>query len=136
MQYAKITEELFLGPKPNAKDIAELKTKGITSILSCLEPREVTLTITETCRKEGLLWTQVPIPDAFYGKIPTCEQIFQAVDQLEAWLSSGQKVYLHCFEGRGRSPLIAMAYLTLKREKRIVEAIYQVKKAWPLTDPR
>jgi protein-tyrosine phosphatase len=134
MEYAEIIHSLFLGPKPAEKDFDELKKVGITAVLCLLEDQEGAQKIKDLCQKYQLLYHQIPIPDAFHGGLPTPSQILEAVSKINEWLTTHHKVYVHCYEGRGRSPLLVTAYLCLKGN-RLYAAINCVKRSWPRADP-
>ena len=58
----------------------------------------------------GFTQAQVPIRDGIVGGIPSVDQIAEAVEKLHGLLDN-HVVYVHCFAGVGRSPLVCAAYL-------------------------
>lgn len=137
MKYGKILEKLIIGPCPDDDKILELKKMGMTAILSILNNDDPIKpeTVERMAKSNGLIWANVAIRDAFYKGIPTAEKIKEAVDKIEEWLSNNHKIYLHCLVGQGRSPLIATAYLCMKKNERFFSAIAKVKNSWPIADP-
>jgi protein-tyrosine phosphatase len=86
----------------------------------------------EVCRKNGVEFLSFPIVDR---SIPTLDS--HAVDlfeQIDAALSHGKKVSVHCRQGIGRSGLVA-ASLSVARGTSPAVAIEQIGKARRATVP-
>jgi protein tyrosine phosphatase (PTP) superfamily phosphohydrolase (DUF442 family) len=125
--------ELAVGPYVTAGDIPMLRQAGITAILNLQQPDERPQVPPEV--REVFLWQRVPALDGIYGGVPGMDWFAEVVDCLRTWREEGETSYVHCYAGRGRSPLACMAYLAVGCNMRLVEAIWQVKQAHPPTDP-
>jgi len=110
----RVTDHLLIGSYPlDNKDIEELRSLGITAILS--------LQTEEDLGERGIQWEEktalaanltfrsVPVRDFdtadLQQKLPNC------VVLLDRMLWAGHTVYLHCTAGANRSPTVAAAYL-------------------------
>jgi protein-tyrosine phosphatase len=118
MDYHRILAKLYVGSYPEqADDIRLLKREaGITAVLN--------LQTDDDMRHFKLNWDELLLhyknsdidvrrvsvrdfdPDDLRTKLPTC------VATLDQLLQSGHRVYLHCSAGAGRSPTVAIAYLS------------------------
>jgi protein-tyrosine phosphatase len=132
MDYTQINSNLYIGSCPkDLKGISALKEIGVTSVLNlqtiaderylkidwkALEKRY------ESC---GIQVRRVPVRDFdcedLEEKLPAC------VRELHGLLSAGHVVYLHCTAGCGRSPTVAIAYLTWHCSMTLVDACEYVR---------
>lgn len=131
---------LYLGPFPDASICSELEDRGVNAVLSIIHPTDEL--VIPSALKERFAWNNVAIKDSFFKGVPSVAQLGQAVEILKTWRREGRVIYIHCREGRGRSPLVAMAYLVMgneeepaPREHRLSYAIFRVKKSRPIADP-
>jgi atypical dual specificity phosphatase len=101
-----IDEQVFLGGALMFDDLTRLRRQGVGAVVNlCAErsdnPRRLSAT------QMDYLW--LPVVDTHP---PTMEQILQGLAWIEQRLSAGQKVYIHCAAGMGRSvTLLACWYL-------------------------
>ena len=135
-----LPDHLWVGPAPGPEDLAELEVLGITAVLSVIHPTDgydlpASIRQRFTCDR-------LPIVDALRGGVPTVEDLANGVEILRRWRREGHRIYLHCLEGKGRSPLVAMAYLVVgnneernSRKHRLTSVIAHVKRARPIADP-
>lgn len=130
---------LALGCCPNEGDVNTLIRKGISAVLSLQEhsvegsPAPLFLQ-----GVRPLVWANVPIQDGGEGGwngVPTVEGLAAAVAKIQAWHQEGQRVYLHCRQGIGRAPTVAIAYLILARGFHIASAVARVVERHPGSDP-
>jgi atypical dual specificity phosphatase len=87
-----------------AADLAELRERGITALLSLTE----TPLPTGALEAAGITGYHVPIPDT---TAPTPEQFEQALAFIDRELALGRRVAVHCLVGEGRTGTILAAYL-------------------------
>lgn len=128
-------EALALGPCPTEGDLEDLIDAGIAAVLS-LQRHSVEGAPVPV--GERLVWANVPIEDGGEGGwdgVPTVEGLAAAVERIGAWHREGRRVYLHCRQGIGRAPTVAIAYLTLARGMHLAHAIARVISRRPLSDP-
>src|SRR5438105_5005171 len=101
-----IDEQMFLGGAMMFDDLARLQRQGVEAVVNlCAErpdnPRRLRVA------QMDYLW--LPVTDA---QPPTVEQIVQGLAWIEQRVHAGQKVYIHCAAGMGRSvTLLACWYL-------------------------
>ncbi|CAI8619313.1 unnamed protein product [Vicia faba] len=113
-----VTSCLFIGGALAARSVYTLQYLGITHIL-CLCTNEI-----------GQSETQ--FPDVFeYKNFSVCDNedfnittVFdEACDFIDCVEQKGQKILVHCFEGKSRSVTLVLAYLMLRKK-------YTLSKAW------
>jgi hypothetical protein len=63
------------------------------------------------------------------------EWLADCVEQIEKWEEQGHTVYVHCNMGKGRSPLVCMAYLVKAKDMRLAQAIRRVCDRRAQADP-
>lgn len=130
---------LAVGCYPTDVDVHLLVREGINAILSLQEhliEGEPALLCLHGVKR--LAWANVPIQDGGEGGwdgVPTVEGLSAAVAQIRAWHQEGRRVYLHCRQGIGRAPTVAIAYLILERGMHIAPAIARVVERHPFSDP-
>lgn len=130
---------LALGCCPSDEDVNALIEEGIDAVLS-LQEHPVEGAPSSVCLQgmSRLVWANVPIRDGGDGGwdgVPTVEGLAAAAEQIGRWHREGRRVYLHCRQGIGRAPTVAMAYLILGRGMHIAHAIARVVARHPRSDP-
>ena len=96
-------------------EVREWKNERMNAVVSLLtneEQREFDLLRELECAEQhGLTFISLPIIDL---GVPTAlEETFRTLSKVEALLTSGQNVGIHCRQGIGRSSLIAAALLVM-----------------------
>jgi protein-tyrosine phosphatase len=86
---------------------------GIDVVVSLLTPGEVDeFDIADEarfCQSNGIGFVNLPVPDR--GVPPSREAVLELVSQLDAHLSNGKTVGIHCRQGIGRSGVLAACLL-------------------------
>ena len=122
-----IDEQMFLGGAMMFDDLARLQRQGVEAVVNlCAErpdnPRHL------MAAQMDYLW--LPVTDA---QPPTVEQIVQGLAWIEQRVCAGQKVYIHCAAGMGRSvTLLACWYLYTGRMS-VPQVLAFVKRRRPQT---
>lgn len=102
----RVTDELFIGCKRSAHDFKNLQFYGITHIINCAhELQHMT-----TAYDERITWLWLPMYDSINTSDVT-SHVESAIQFINAAISSGHKVLIHCAAGRSRSSSILIAYL-------------------------
>jgi protein-tyrosine phosphatase len=112
---------LALAARPRGGDwledeMAAWRRAGVDTVISLLTPEEEQeLDLKGEAREvkqEGMRFLSLPIPDR---DVPRAESdVRAAVEKLDADLSSGKNVVIHCRQGIGRSGLVAACLLITK----------------------
>jgi protein-tyrosine phosphatase len=108
-----VCPNLVVGRAPFEEDFEQLKTLGITSILSLQTvedgPEGAIERERDAAIAAGMKFANMPVTDfdrlELIGKLPNC------VSEVERMIADGNTVYLHCTAGVNRSPTVAVAYL-------------------------
>lgn len=122
---AQITPQLYVGARPWADDWKRFQELGITVFVSLQAEREPAAPWRAA---EGYLW--LPTVD---GDSPSLAQLELGVAFIDQAIRAGRKVFVHCFAGVGRSPLLCAAYL-VTQGLHPEEAIEKVEEARPVMD--
>jgi dual specificity MAP kinase phosphatase len=121
-----INEQIAVGRAFPNTDIPSIKNIGIDAIVDvrseCCDNKEV-------IEKFGLQFLHVEIEDSY---IPTFKQLEKIFNFVEPLLNKGKKIFVHCQNGYGRSPLVVVAILA-KRGKTIPDAVNIIEGKHPRT---
>ncbi len=126
-QHSQITANLYLGGQYNLRGLKKLKEMGITAIINMRMH-----SIYGAAHYEGFDYLHLPTPD---NTAPSMEDLVKGAEFARDAISKGGKVYIHCRQGLGRGPTMAIAYL-LKMGATYEDAFAQVKKVRPFITPR
>lgn len=104
---SRITQNLYVGGQYNEKGWERLKSdRGVTAVVNMrAEYNEAD----HGFGPEPAQYCYLPTPD---GYAPKLADIRKGVDFIREQIAKGGTVYVHCWEGVGRAPTVAAAYLT------------------------
>ena len=108
-----LVDELMVGSAPLHNDhLMILKREGINSVLTLCSSKEVNISkdINNYFTHNSFI-----LPDHTFKKYPQTDEIISVLEILEDLIRKGP-VYVHCFAGIERSPLICMAWLISKHK--------------------
>jgi protein-tyrosine phosphatase len=113
--------KLALAARPRGDDwledeIASWSREGVDTVFSLLtseEENDLGLSNEARCVKaQGMQYVSLPIPDRDVPDSDT--KVAKALEKVDADLSAGKNVVVHCRQGVGRSGLISAALLVMK----------------------
>jgi len=102
-RYSIIDEHIWIGGQPRGAGFSKLVKYGITGVINMRS--EYHYTLHKDLIKIHLLL--LPTDD---NEAPSIEHLHQGVDFIKDQVEQGGKVYIHCWEGLGRSATMAAAY--------------------------
>ena len=127
LKRCQITADLFLGSQYNRVGLRKMKALGITTIINMRMHSVYT-----EAQYNGFKYLHLPTPD---NTPPSMEVLKQGADFADAEIEAGGKVYVHCRQGLGRGPTMAIAYL-LKTGLTVDDAISLIKRSRSFINPR
>lgn len=127
-----LVDELAVGSLPkDEKDIDFLKREGVNSILSLCGKEEGHLS---KKAYENFICKSFALPDHTSKRLPTINELNSALDILQKLIKKGS-VYVHCFAGVERSPLLCMAYIMVINKIDRQTALEYMMQTHPQTNP-
>lgn len=128
MDYSVITDNIFIGSDLCKGGICkihgeEFKKLGVKSEIN------LSLENNELPPKDGMeSYTWLPVVD---GHSPSLKQLNMGTCMMNEIINSGEKIYIHCRNGHGRSPTLVAAYLIRFEGKTAEEAERLIKEKRP-----
>lgn len=120
-----ITENLAVGPAPYTDQIRGFPQIGISAVV---DMRSEYIDDEKLLSSLGIEFLHVPVDDRYAPSFEQIEKLWEFIS--ERW-QEGKKVYIHCQNGYGRSPLAAISVLT-KSGWPMAKALYLVEDRHPL----
>lgn len=127
LKRSQITASLFLGGQYNLNGLKKLKQLGITAIVNMRET-----SIYQQAHYEGFQYLHLPTID---NTPPVLEDLLKGAEFVDKEIKNNGKVYIHCRQGLGRGPSMAIAYL-LKTGLTYDDAFALVKTVRPFIQPK
>lgn len=124
---SQITAHLYLGSQYNLIGLKKLKALGVTAIVNMREHR-----VYSQAKYAHIKYLHLPTVD---NTPPTMDILLKGATFIENEINSGGTVYVHCRQGLGRGPTMAIAYL-IKAGATFQHAFNLVKSVRPFIDPR
>ena len=123
---SQITSHLFLGSQFNKIGLKRLKALGVSAIINMRLHSDY-----EEALLQGIKYLHLPTED---NTPPSLEDLKTGADFADREIRLGGVVYVHCRQGLGRGPTMAIAYL-IKTGLTLVDAYKLVKKVRPFINP-
>lgn len=125
------TRRLAIGGFPQRPSHWEaLQAAGIRRVFSCCDPGEAPWQPPADWRAE-----QMALPDHRHSDPPSPALLGDALERLERLHNGGEALYLHCWAGMERSPLLAVGLLCRCEGLAFFEALAQVRALHPAARP-
>ena len=103
LKRCQITAHLFLGSQYNLVGLKKLKALGVTAIVNMRTHNDY-----NDAAHEGIKYLHLPTVD---NTPPPIEVLLQGAKFIDDEIKNGGSVYVHCRQGLGRGPTMALAYL-------------------------
>ena len=127
-----LADKLLVGEAPHKlENINLLKRYGINSILCLCDEKEFP---TSNEIKKSFNFIRIVLPDHKHDRSITFKEIEDSISTLVNLLEGG-KVYVHCYAGFERSPLVCMAWLIREEKIPFQNAVDYVTQIHPGTNP-
>ncbi len=123
MDFDEIVDGLYLGGALSAALWQALREQGVTV---CLSLRSEEMDDFGAVEPEAFLW--LPTVD---GTAVGTTRLLLAADFIHSALSTGQRVFVHCAAGVGRSPMACAAYLMKHRRMSLHDALSLIEDRRP-----
>jgi protein-tyrosine phosphatase len=127
LKRSQITANLFLGSQYSLLGLQKLKALGVTAIVNMREHPAF-----EESQYEGFHYLHLPTRD---NTPPSQQVLIRGINFVTAEIKNGGKVYIHCRQGLGRGPTMAIAYL-ISTGLTFKDAFALVKKVRTFINPR
>lgn len=121
-----INEQIAIGSAFLDEDIPQIKKEFIEAIV---DVRSEYCDNKEVLKKYNIAFLNIKVDDRY---CPTEKQLKEVFNFISPFLDKGKKVLIHCQNGCGRSPLVAIAVL-VKRGMDIQKAANLVEEKHPWT---
>lgn len=120
-----VDDDLLLGAVPARRNVRELSNLGVSAIVNLCDefPGHV-----EEMKRCGV--TQLHLPTVDYH-CPDIDVLERGVQFILDRAAAGQKTYLHCKAGQGRSATLAVCYLMAAHHLSAGEAFARIKAVRP-----
>lgn len=124
-------QKLAIGPMPRREAHWHvLRQQGVRSIFSCCCPDEGIWLPPHDWRA-----VQFPLPDHRKPKAMTEELLHQALTAALDLYKEAPPLYLHCWAGMERSPLLAVGLLCRSEGLNLFDALAEVRLQHPISQP-
>ncbi|HEY8929775.1 MAG TPA: dual specificity protein phosphatase [Mucilaginibacter sp.] len=124
---SKINDYLFIGSQYNLYGLKKLKEMGVTAIVNMRMHSDYS-----DAEHEGIKYRHFPTID---NTPPSLEVLLEGAGFIDNEIKNGGAVYVHCRQGLGRGPTMAMAYL-IKTGMTYNEAYNTIRKVRIFINPR
>ena len=124
---SQITAHLFLGSQYNLLGLKKLKALGVTAIVNMRTHNDYS-----DAEHEGIKYLHLPTVD---NTPPPLDVLLKGADFIDNEIKNNGIVYVHCRQGLGRGPTMAMAYL-IKTGLTFADAYAMIKKVRVFINPR
>jgi predicted protein tyrosine phosphatase len=127
MSRSQVTAHLFLGSQYNLIGLKKLKALGVTAIVN-MRMHDVY----DEAVYAGIKYLHLPTVD---NTPPPIDVLIKGADFIDNEIKQGGIVYVHCRQGLGRGPTMAIAYL-IKTRMTYKDAYAMVRRARKFINPR
>ncbi len=127
LKRSQITANLFLGSQYNLVGLKKLKAMGVTAIVNMRMHSSYSEAV-----YEGIKYLHLPTVD---NTPPPLDVLIKGADFIDAEIKNKGIVYVHCRQGLGRGPTMALSYL-IKIGMTYEDAYAMIRKVRVFINPR
>lgn len=127
LKRCQVTSHLFIGSQYNLVGLKKLKALGVTAIVNMRVHNDY-----DDAEHEGIKYLHLPTTD---NTPPPLKVLLEGADFIDEEIKHKGKVYVHCRQGLGRGPTMAMAYL-IKLGMTYDDAYAQIRRVRIFINPR
>ncbi|ASU35400.1 dual specificity protein phosphatase family protein [Mucilaginibacter xinganensis] len=127
LKRSQITAHLFLGSQYNLVGLEKLKALGVTAIVNMRVHNDYS-----DAQHAGIKYLHLPTTD---NTPPPLEVLLKGADFIDREIKNKGIVYVHCRQGLGRGPTMAIAYL-IKTGLTYQDAYLMIKRVRKFINPR
>lgn len=102
---------IAVGPRLKTKALSDVKTQGVTHIVTLLSEKEGALDIQKAVVANDLGWCWLSLENAKPPEVSRKKEILALFETLEGILNEGGYLYFHCAAGIHRTGMITYAFL-------------------------
>ncbi len=135
-EVSEILPTLFVGEYPRVEDVAWLRQEfGISAVFSLQDAEDLavkglSLPALETeYQQQQIAFRRVAVADFDCDSLD--KALPHALDVMQSFAQTGQRIFLHCNAGCNRAPTVAIAYLHTQHAMTLHEARDYVKERRP-----
>ncbi|BBL76336.1 protein-tyrosine phosphatase family protein [Methylomagnum ishizawai] len=125
--FSGVAPGILLGGQPARRIVSQMYRRGVTGVVNLRAEYDSVQEVGGT----GLDYLFLPVAD---NHAPSLDQLRQGVAFIRRAVAQGGKVYIHCWEGLGRGPTLAAAWLVSAGDAPTV-AWERVRKVRPFIRP-
>ncbi|SMF96637.1 Dual specificity phosphatase, catalytic domain [Methylomagnum ishizawai] len=125
--FSGVAPGVLLGGQPARRIVDQMYRRGVTGVVNLRAEYDYVEEVGGT----GLDYLFLPVAD---NHAPSLDQLRQGVAFIRRAVAQGGKVYIHCWEGLGRGPTLAAAWLVSAGDAPTV-AWDRVRKVRPFIRP-
>lgn len=126
-RYRAVTDKIWIGGQPRGAGITTLRKNGITAVVNMRGEYDYA----EEAKLRELKYLRLPTDD---NGAPSLADLKTGAEFIKKELAEGGRVYIHCWEGIGRSATMAAAYF-VSEGATPAEAWARIKKVRPFIRP-
>ncbi|MCU0498962.1 MAG: dual specificity protein phosphatase family protein [Anaerolineae bacterium] len=127
-RFTQITPQIILGGQPATRAVHRLIAKrGVTGFINMRSEYDYA----RKFRHGDTRYLHLPTPD---NEAPSLDHLCKGVDFIREEVGKGGAVYIHCWEGLGRGPTMAAAYL-VSTGMDVTTALEQIRQVRPFIRP-
>lgn len=126
---------LAIGPAPlGPQRWLGLRQRAVAAVVSLCEVGEV-VEQQPPVSDQTISWSSCPLPDARSGRPLQLQELNDAINLTRELVQRSPAVYVHCWAGRERAPLVALGVLCLEHCLDVYDGLAYLRRVHPAAHP-